>query len=344
MYSFIVPIYKAEAYIKPCVESIIAQTISDWELILVDDGSPDESGSICDKFADEYESIKVVHQENSGVSVARNNGLQHAKGDWIIFVDADDWVEANLCEQLNSCCKQNTDIMFFTYQEESQNKIVDFSKKYQGDKICTYYNKADIDRMQKAILHKHLCNYTSVGAPWAKAFRRSLIEEHELQFPVGMVKGEDHLFNLQAYEYADNALYMNKALYHYRITGSSARHKYNPDIIPIIRKQYSRIWEFIQDNNKQEELEEAYYYAVFRRFMVDSMIDFCHPDNEKPYKVRKKEYIEAFESEPFATANRKTDISDWPLKEKILGFCMRRHWFGMICLLYDIKNIIFKAH
>ena len=92
--SIIVPIYKAEKYLHRCVDSIIAQTFTDWELLLVDDGSPDRSGEICDEYTGRDNRIRVIHKENGGVSSARNAGLDVAKGQWVVFVDSDDWCEA----------------------------------------------------------------------------------------------------------------------------------------------------------------------------------------------------------------------------------------------------------
>lgn len=92
-FSIIVPVYKVEKYLERCVESIINQTFEDFELILIDDGSPDRCGAICDEYAAEDERIKVIHQKNQGVSVARNAGLDVATGDYICFVDSDDWIE-----------------------------------------------------------------------------------------------------------------------------------------------------------------------------------------------------------------------------------------------------------
>jgi len=92
MISIVVPVYKVEQYLSQCIESIIGQKFTDWELLLVDDGSPDKSGTICDKYVEKDKRIHVIHKENGGVSSARNLGIKEAKGEWIIFVDADDYI------------------------------------------------------------------------------------------------------------------------------------------------------------------------------------------------------------------------------------------------------------
>ena len=98
--SIIVPIYKAEAVLAKCVDSVLAQTCSDWELLLIDDGSPDGSGALCDDYAGQDDRVRVFHKSNGGVSSARNLGMAEAGGDYILFIDADDWVEPTACQTL----------------------------------------------------------------------------------------------------------------------------------------------------------------------------------------------------------------------------------------------------
>ena len=95
--SIIVPVYKAEKYLNRCIDSILAQTFIDWELLLIDDGSPDKSGEICDEYSKKDQRIKVFHKSNGGVSSARNLGLDHVKGQWITFIDADDYIDSSFC-------------------------------------------------------------------------------------------------------------------------------------------------------------------------------------------------------------------------------------------------------
>ena len=98
--SIIVPVYKVEQYLYRCLDSIVAQTFTDWECLLIDDGSPDDSGAICDEYAEKDSRFRVIHQKNSGVSAARNAGLAVARGEWIGFVDSDDWIEPDFCKTL----------------------------------------------------------------------------------------------------------------------------------------------------------------------------------------------------------------------------------------------------
>lgn len=110
--SIIVPVYKAEPYLHRCVDSILAQTFTEWELILVDDGSPDQSGKICDEYAKKDQRVKVIHKVNGGVSSARQKGLDEARGEYTIHADPDDWAEPNMLEELyNEASKKEADMV-----------------------------------------------------------------------------------------------------------------------------------------------------------------------------------------------------------------------------------------
>ena len=119
--SIITPVYKVEAYLPRCVDSILNQSFQDFELILVDDGSPDQSGMICDRFAEEDNRIRVIHQVNGGAAAARNTGLDAASGEWITFVDSDDWVHPDYLRLLfETACLNDTDVSVCKYQTVSE--------------------------------------------------------------------------------------------------------------------------------------------------------------------------------------------------------------------------------
>lgn len=125
MISIIIPIYKAERYLSKCVDSILAQTYADWELLLVDDGSPDNSGELCDEYAAKDKRIKVFHKENGGVSSARNLGLEMMAGEWVTFVDADDWIASDTLERCSTYFNEYEIVRFsmkMVYDEQDDSK------------------------------------------------------------------------------------------------------------------------------------------------------------------------------------------------------------------------------
>lgn len=181
--SIIVPVYKAEKYLRKCIDSILSQSFRDWELILVDDGSPDQSGEICDDYARIDERIKVIHKQNEGVSMARNQGLEVATGDYVTFIDSDDSLEGDCFSLLKS---SESDLIVFE------------SISYQEDGTRKYWYQIDEKRIDTpAGLQQFILDYINVfvlDGPCAKFFRKEVIDT--LRFPEGQPLGEDNVFML----------------------------------------------------------------------------------------------------------------------------------------------------
>ena len=184
MISIIVPVYKVEKYIRKCIESILNQTYKDFELILVDDGSPDDSGAICDEYAEQDSRIKVLHQRNAGQASARNAGLAVAKGEYISFVDSDDTVEPYMLEVLKEMFTTfGCDIAMCGHRLVQENEdFVSSVTEYQPELL-------DIESLWNEIFG-NLNN-----AVWNKLFKRELLDD--IRFPLDLHHGEDLIFNLE---------------------------------------------------------------------------------------------------------------------------------------------------
>lgn len=178
--SVIVPVYKTEKYVSKCIESILAQSFSDFELILVDDGSPDKSGTVCDEYAKRDTRIKVIHKANSGVSAARNTGLDVASGEWVTFVDSDDWVENDYIQEMVTSVKSDTDFIFCNRENINNVRIIS-RKELPATKIlsCLWIN-----------------HYLELSAPVSKLFKMSILKQNKIKFPHGIHMGEDAIFLL----------------------------------------------------------------------------------------------------------------------------------------------------
>lgn len=179
MITIIVPVYKAEKLLNRCIDSILAQTNPDWELLLIDDGSPDGSGIICDEYARKDARIKVFHKPNGGVSSARNVGLDNAKGEWITFIDADDYVDSTFCEFKDT---DDCDIII------KPNSIVGIDLS-QSEPIVKNIDKSGIE--------EYLSNNLSekeYRVPWGKFIKASVIKN--IRFPLNQRIGEDTVFML----------------------------------------------------------------------------------------------------------------------------------------------------
>ena len=202
--SIIVPVYKAEKWLHRCVDSILAQTMTDFELLLIDDGSPDKSGEICDEYAAKDDRVRVFHKENGGVSSARQMGLENATGEYVIHCDPDDWVESNMLLELTQYAKDTqSDMVICDY----------YSENIYGEELT--YHKQDLQYKETSysVLNK-LINQKIHGACWNKLLRRNCL--HGIGFyPTDVFFAEDELFNVKILKPDLRVSYLNKAYYHY---------------------------------------------------------------------------------------------------------------------------------
>ena len=203
--SIIVPVYNVEPYLYKCIDSIINQTYKNLEIILVDDGSPDNCGVICDEYAQKDNRIKVIHKTNGGLSDARNAGLNIAAGEWISFIDSDDWIEPTMYEVLLNLA-QNFD------SQISVGGVAD--EIYENGKIITVKTTNSIVSSPYVLSRTQAMQKYFLGSwsAWDKIYRREIFDN--IRFPVGEIN-EDEAIVLQILENASNISYTNQVFYHY---------------------------------------------------------------------------------------------------------------------------------
>lgn len=214
--SVIVPVYNAEKYLTQCVESILRQDFTDFELLLVDDGSKDKSGLICDEYAQKDQRVKVFHKENGGVSSARNLGIDKARGEFIVFVDSDDYVDTNYLTILTNV---KADLVVTGYKEFGSgiNKELSNSKSH----IDTVLTGSLIANCLSSILDD-----TTMRSPWDKLFKRSIITENTIYFDPLISYAEDAVFVHTYLLYCQTIALKGGTPYHYRIESNNSLLKY----------------------------------------------------------------------------------------------------------------------
>ena len=215
--SVIVPVYNTEKYLHRCIDSILAQTFTDFELLLIDDGSKDNSGKICDEYAAKDNRIRVFHKENGGVSSARNLGLDQAQGEWITFVDSDDWVTEcafNIFNQ-NIC----TDFIITSHITLKDN---------QYSEIVITKTDCKIDKEEIYLFIKNNINTNIIKTPWAKFFKRSNILN--LRFDKEITCGEDFLFVLKYLRCVESIYLIKNSSYVFRSSFIDFHNKYRQSI------------------------------------------------------------------------------------------------------------------
>lgn len=215
--SIIVPVYNVAAYLPQCVNSIRNQTYQSWELILVDDGSKDASSELCDRFAEMDKRIRVIHIQNSGVSVARNIGLKNARGIYVAFVDGDDWIEPDMYEKLIIPMNAGADITFCRFVREypkgavqhvEQNLEILVKQPFDFSQIVYEYELKNTGRQTLAD--------TVFGSVCRSLFKKKVIERENINFPVHVKVAEDRLFLMEYLLYCQRAAMVDYYGYHYR--------------------------------------------------------------------------------------------------------------------------------
>jgi glycosyltransferase involved in cell wall biosynthesis len=289
--SIIVPIYKVEPYLRRCLDSIVNQTYTNLEIILVDDGSPDGCPQICDEYAAKDERIVVIHKKNGGLSDARNAGLDICKGEYISFVDSDDWVEEQYVEILfDLLTKENADIAICSYNSFT-NEIELPQFFLNGDiKYVCWDSHETLTR---------LCAEDTPGlmAIWGKLFKRKLFDN--IRFPKGKLY-EDAYVNYKLYSLADKIFYINLILCHYRVRKDSIMGKTTGsvfDIEPLIER-----YTFLKEHN-----EEAANFCVEKLCWTILFITSLNSNyffNNSLFKNRKEAVIYFKQIAPVYISNR----------------------------------------
>lgn len=308
--SIIVPVYNIEKYLNKCIDSLLQQTLKTIEIILIDDGSTDNSGSICDEYAKRDNRIVVIHQENKGASYARNVGLKMAKGEWVTFVDSDDWVEENLYEIAMKELKENQpDIFIFNYynnypKKQLENKkapLMDFivkNNEVRKLQLCILDTRAiDMIRVYDIAIRKNTSfqyeskEWLGMSYLWNKIFKKKLIENNKLEISLQEFKNviyEDGLFCYKYFKSVTKAQYCSKCLYHHRRIENSIMKSYNPQIIKISNKVLE---EYFKEEKEQEKTElQAIYIRAIRNFRDICFLYLFNRKNKNTNKQKSTEF------------------------------------------------------
>lgn len=283
--SVIVPVYNVpKKYLTRCVNSLINQTLKDIEIILVDDGTPNTSGILCDEFSKKDNRIIVIHQENKGLCGARNTGVKQAKGKWISFVDGDDWIEKDTYETLyNEGEKNNVDVVMFGYVKDYPSKsiIMNYDKYFEDKKI--YNTQEDIKHLQKLILNY---NANCAMAP-TKFIKRSVIEKNSIYHDEKLRQGAEGIeFNIRLFSVIKSAEFVNKKFYHYIFNNDSITTVHNEKNHQMVLNCFSKIKDEIDFTDDEFKY---WFYNRLKYVILTTAISgyFSFSNNVSFYKQKK---------------------------------------------------------
>lgn len=348
--SFIVPVYKMEKYIHQCVQSILKQTFKDFELILVDDGSPDTCPEICDEYAAKDNRVKVIHKKNAGVSAARNSGIELAQGEWAYFVDSDDWIQENAAEILyNDAVKTGADCVMsdcvVCYDNGKKVRLHQFSKAFYTEK------RKDIESIQKYILchkfspHYHPNTNNGYAAPWGKFVKMSIIKDNNIQFdPYAKGIFDDGVYSLYLLEHVNKFYYNDQHTYNYRVVGSSLTHSFKKNVMEVMECNYKLVDEFIAAcHDNDESYKQAEYCRRVASFASYLSKYYYNPNNTMSNKEITQSIKNALDSEPYKTAFAKADKKNLETKHAFILFCVRFRLISGLKLYAKLKRMFKRS-
>lgn len=263
--SIIVPIYNSSIYLDRCLKSIINQTYSNIEILLIDDGSTDNSLEICNQFAIKDKRIKVFHKDNNGVSAARNDGIDYSTGDYIAFVDSDDYIELDMYERMMKINdKFNCEIVLCDcYKESNSNKGI-FSHNIRSG----YYDRSMlIKEYFPTLLMTNSVDYPATISNCVCLFKKDVIIKNNIRYEVGIRFSEDLLFGSKYMYYANSFYYMkHECLYHYTMNQNSVTHTYYKNKWENMKKLFLAIDDFfrnVNDYDFQRQIDLCLLYIVY---------------------------------------------------------------------------------
>lgn len=283
--SIIVPVYNSEKFLGRCINSICNQTYNNLEIILVNDGSIDNSPSICNEFANTDKRIKIIHKENGGAASARNTGIEVATGDYIAFIDSDDYVESNMYEEMMKInYAYNCDlVMCDCFKENSTSKNI-FTHNIRAG----YYNKNMlVNEYYHTLLMTNSVDYPPSISNWVILFKKELIVLNSLRYKEGMRFSEDLLFGSQAVYYANSLYYMKEqCFYHYIMNDSSVTHTYYENKWDLMKQLYFSIKEFfyqIKEYDFKRQVDLSLLYIVYH--CIGNIKESNHSKKDKKEKI-----------------------------------------------------------
>lgn len=343
--SVIVPCYKVEKFLPKCIETLISQTLEDIEIILVDDGSPDSSGLICDRAAETDERVKVIHKKNGGVSAARNDGLDAAKGQYVIFVDSDDYMPANALEILHTRAEAtHADVVvgdIYRVFGEDERRVHFYNKEF------TTSDRSEFDKLIQADFYNQYCPYPyegkpafGYGGPWNKLVRRELLLQNDIRFDV-RVNGlfDDIIYTAYVLAVSKTFSYVSKPVYAYRILTTSITRTYKSNLLETNEAIFHSWEEFLEKYDSKQVYREAYYANVIRRFDDSLNRYFFSENNSKTSKEVRTELDNVMSSEPYKSVPQYVNFNILTKRHRMLAKQLKKGSPLVVSAIYHLSTL-----
>lgn len=332
--SFIVPVYNAEKFLAKSITSILHQTHPHIELILVNDGSTDGSGKICDQYAKQDSRIKVIHQPNAGPSAARNRGIAEASGTYIQFVDSDDFIDQHMTKRLVQAMEGGSELAICGYQ-----KIL-----MRGDQII----KSEIHRIpqngnftkEQFLLHfGEMYQYYYIHFNWNKLYDAHLLKDSGLAFDLEVNWGEDLLFNLRYIDKCRNISLIPDAFYYYiDSNAASITSQFRADLYSNMQLMQGAVKEFLQKNHAYAGKNKVLFENFYTSRVMTCFWNLFHPSSTQTPDLAKKQMGEIIHNE--WRHKRASYFQSGNFEKRLIGTLIKRQAVGALYRYYSWKSLV----
>lgn len=345
--SFIIPIYNGEAFLDKCIKSLCNITSRSIEIILIDDGSSDNTLNICSKWAEFDDRIQIIAKENGGVSSARNVGIKKATGTWLTFIDADDWISeefANIIENLDV----SYDLIYYGIKRTENEKS--YPKKSNqleiGNESTALSIRKKLLNNDEKLSNRSVENMENIlyTVPFGRFYKKAIIDDNNILFDETLPWGEDIVFNFQVLRYVKNILFCNQIGYYYRLHSLSITQRYNENAITYYKRMVEALKCILinEDKATQMSLNENYHLFVIRQYLFTAQRCTFNVDNKKSYKKRKQEVQDILEWNTMKEALKKANLSKFRITVRIPALFLKYDLINGLFLLYRIKRKLNK--
>jgi glycosyltransferase involved in cell wall biosynthesis len=331
--SIVVPVYRVPAeLLRRCIESALAQTLREIEIILVDDGSPDDCGSICDEYERADGRVVVIHRANGGLTAARNTGQHAAQAPWLMFLDGDDWVEPNMCERLYEvAARDKVQLVICGISRDYSNARDALPVGLQEGKV---YSAAECKQLQVRLLQYD----ENLATVYAKLIDKSVLDRHEIEHDESLRQGAEGLeFNLRLFEHLQSAAFVEQCLYHYVFNCSSVTATPDSTNYACAIAAFEKIRGLIDTSENGSELLPWFRNRLLYVVIATGVSGFFNPENVDPYSKKKSDYREYLAIPIIKEALNRANTARLSLGRRIILFCIRHRLFWALAIAGRVR-------
>ena len=332
--SIIVPVYKVpEKYLRKCIESTMAQTLESIEILLVDDGSPDNCGEICDGYEEKDSRIRVLHKKNGGLSSARNYGCKAAIGKWVMFVDGDDWIEPDMCQTMYEAGETSkVQLVMCGIMKDYGKSSTEYKFYLEDGKV---YQGEDCRWLQQQLLVYN----GNIAVAYSKLIDRKLLIENNIFHDEVLRQGSEGLeFNLRLFEKLDSATFINKPFYHYIYNENSISSSHNEANHEYVIKCFEKIKVFIDSSDNKAMLKPWFDNRLLYVIVTTAISGYFNPTNTEPYAEKKRKYVAYLEKPIVREALKTRNIVGIGMQRELVLFFIKHRMFLMLNIMGKMRK------